>query len=33
MKLSYTTPDVDVVEVNNTDLLSTSDEKLWSPWV
>lgn len=33
MKLSYATPDVDVVEVDNVDLLSASDEKLWTPWV
>lgn len=34
MKLSYATPDVDVVEVNNVDLLSASgDEEMWSPWV
>ena len=35
MKLAYATPDVDVVNVSNVDLLSVSgdEEDMWSPWV
>lgn len=34
MKLAYATPDVDVVDVPNVDVISaSSEEDLWSPWV